>query len=111
MKRKTLSYKSVIYVLLEFFPKINQNRQKPCSQFKTPMYTEDGNEMNNTFTRNVVICKNPATCRFSGNEWQEESGVKEGGFFWFGMTNNAIENRVASHEHGIWTRNTGNGKV
>ena len=74
------------------------------------IYTEDGNEMNNTFTRNVVVCKNPETCRFAGNEWQSESGVKEGGLFWFGMTNNAIENRVAAHEHGMWTRNIGNGK-
>ena len=26
------------------------------------------------------------------------------------MTNNAIRNRVIGHEHGMWTRNTGNGK-
>ena len=49
-------------------------------------------------------------CTFHGNAWQEESGVKEGGLFWFGMTNNAIRNRVVGHEHGMWTRNTGNGK-
>ena len=36
--------------------------------------------------------------------------MKEGGLFWFGMTNNAIRNRVIGHEHGMWTRNTGNGK-
>ena len=40
------------------------------------IYTEDGNEMNNTFTRNVMICQSPEVCRFSGNEWQGESGVK-----------------------------------
>ena len=26
------------------------------------------------------------------------------------MTNNALGNRVIGHEHGMWTRNTGNGK-
>ena len=49
-------------------------------------------------------------CKWVGNEWQGESGVKEGGLFWFGMTNNALGNRVIGHEHGMWTRNTGNGK-
>ena len=36
--------------------------------------------------------------------------MKEGGLFWFGMSNNAIGNRVIGHEHGMWTRNTGHGK-
>ena len=66
--------------------------------------------MHNYFIDNVMICKNPKTCRFKGNEWQEESGIKEGGLFWFGMTNFAIGNRVARHWHGMWTKQIGNGK-
>jgi len=66
--------------------------------------------MNNTFTENVMICSDINKCKFAGNEWQGGSGVKEGGLFWFGMSNNAIGNRVIGHEHGMWTRNTGNGK-
>ena len=58
------------------------------------LYTEDGNEMNNTFTENVIICSDLHKCRWAGNDWQGESGVKEGGLFWFGMTNSAIRNRV-----------------
>ena len=69
------------------------------------VYTEDGQEMNNTIARNVMICSDLAKCKFgnNGNTWQGESGVKEGGVFMFGMTNNVIENRVAGHEHGMWT--------
>ena len=69
------------------------------------VYTEDGNEMNNTISRNVMICSNLFLCKFGNhqNDWQPESGVKEGGLFFFGMTNNVLENRVAGHEHGWWT--------
>ena len=74
------------------------------------IYTEDGNEMNNGFLSNVIICKNPTTCGWSGNEWQEESGIKEGGILWHGMTNNAVRNRVAGHWHGMRTKPIGNGK-
>ena len=66
--------------------------------------------MNNGFLSNVIICKNPTTCGWTGNEWQEESGRKEGGILWHGMTNNAIRNRVAGHWHGMWTKPIGNGK-
>lgn len=69
------------------------------------VYTEDGNEMNNTISKNVMICHNIHLCKFGNNEnnWQPESGVKEGGLFFFGMTNYVSENRVAGHEHGFWS--------
>ena len=49
--------------------------------------------------------KTGSKCKFgtNNNNWQAESGVKEGGIFFFGMTNTVIENRVAGHEHGMWT--------
>ena len=78
------------------------------------VYTEDGNEMNNTISKNVMICHNIHLCKFGyqENNWQPESGVKEGGLFFFGMTNYVFENRVSGHEHGFWSPggSVGNGK-
>ena len=52
------------------------------------VYTEDGNEMNNTISDNVIICAQWMLCKFEtkdnfaeGNHWQGESGVKEGFYF------------------------------
>ena len=74
------------------------------------VYTEDGNEMNNTVAKNVMLCEEIKLCKYVNHKWQTSSGVKEGGLFWFAATNHAIENRVAGHEHGFWTRVIGSGK-
>ena len=67
------------------------------------VYTEDGNEMNNTISRNVMICSQHELCKFGKNNNNWQGPTKEGGLFLIGMTNHVIENRVAGHEHGMWT--------
>ena len=50
------------------------------------IYTEDGNELNNMISNNVVICPNIFECGWAnGNEWQSQNGLKEGGVYLLGM--------------------------
>ena len=57
------------------------------------IYMEDGNEMNNTILRNVVICSVFKRC-----EQKEESGI-----YIIGMWNDFIENRVANYPINVFT--------
>jgi len=45
-----------------------------------------------------------------GNEWQSQNGLKEGGIYFQGMTNDLFGNRVAGMEHGFWSPGSGNGR-
>lgn len=75
------------------------------------IYTEDGNEMNNTISENVIICENIMKCGWAqGNNWQDQNGLKEGGIYFQGMTNDLIGNHVAGMEHGFWSPGSGNGR-
>jgi len=62
------------------------------------IYTEDGNEMYNTISRNVLVCPVPS-CSVS---WLGKA-ASQAGIYLIGMTNNLIENRIAGYENGIWT--------
>eukprot|EP00931_Biecheleriopsis_adriatica_P067560 TRINITY_DN4167_c0_g1_i1.p1 TRINITY_DN4167_c0_g1~~TRINITY_DN4167_c0_g1_i1.p1 ORF type:complete len:1079 (-),score=142.05 TRINITY_DN4167_c0_g1_i1:102-3338(-) len=64
------------------------------------IFTEDGNEMNNSIRRNVVICSSPGLC---GTDWVSGSATEVAGIFAIGMSNDFLENRVAGHENGFWT--------
>ena len=77
--------------------------------FSVGIYTEDGNEMNNMISHNVVICPKIDGCHWVSNEWQGSSGVKEGGIYLLGMTNDLIGNRVIGMEHGLWTPGSASG--
>ena len=68
--------------------------------------------MNNTISNNVVICPDIMGCAWVGNEWQSDNGLKEGGIYLLGMTNDLIGNRVIGMEHGMWSPGSakGNGK-
>ncbi|CAE7214444.1 unnamed protein product [Symbiodinium pilosum] len=83
------------------------------------VYVEDGNEMNNTFQENVVICMhevpplNPLPCNKGDTGICPEArqgctydmfnqGGRLGGFFVIGMTNNFVRNRVVNMENCIW---------
>ncbi|CAE8721049.1 unnamed protein product [Polarella glacialis] len=63
------------------------------------IFTEDGNEMYNTISGNVIICSWWEKCsvRWLGKEGQVA------GLYLIGMTNHFIENRIAGYENGIWT--------
>eukprot|EP00933_Yihiella_yeosuensis_P028748 TRINITY_DN22577_c0_g2_i1.p1 TRINITY_DN22577_c0_g2~~TRINITY_DN22577_c0_g2_i1.p1 ORF type:complete len:1594 (+),score=244.66 TRINITY_DN22577_c0_g2_i1:990-5771(+) len=63
------------------------------------LYTEDGNEMYNTFSGNVFICSHWEKCSVP---WLGRVG-QNAAFYLIGMTNNIIDNRVAGWENGIWT--------
>eukprot|EP00440_Ansanella_granifera_P037063 gb/GFBE01040220.1/.p1 GENE.gb/GFBE01040220.1/~~gb/GFBE01040220.1/.p1 ORF type:complete len:1500 (+),score=225.46 gb/GFBE01040220.1/:1-4500(+) len=73
------------------------------------VYTEDGNEMDNTISRNVVICTDYRKCKV---DWVSGNSVQTAGIFLIGMSNNMIENRVVNYENGIWTPGSfrGNGR-
>jgi len=66
------------------------------------IYTQDGNEMNNTISNNAIICQDIYYCKI---DWQMQLGPaqKEAGIFMFGMTNHLIGNHVVGHENGLWT--------
>jgi hypothetical protein len=72
------------------------------------IYTEDGNEMNNTISKNVIICSRPDKCSIT---WVG-GDAQWGAIYMVGMTNHVIENRGVGHEHCIWTVGStfGNGK-
>ena len=59
--------------------------------------------MNNTISENVIICPTMLGCRWYGNDWQAFNGLKEGGVFLIGMTNDIINNRAIGMEHGFWS--------
>jgi len=63
------------------------------------IYTEDGNEMFNTLSNNVIICSWHAKCTAP---WDVQLN-NAAGIYMIGMTNNVIENRVAGFENCIWT--------
>ncbi|CAK9057639.1 Cell surface hyaluronidase (Cell migration-inducing hyaluronidase 2) (Transmembrane protein 2) [Durusdinium trenchii] len=63
------------------------------------IYIEDGNEMFNTLSNNVIICTWHAKCT---TPWDVQLG-NVAGIYMIGMTNNVIENRVAGFENCIWT--------
>eukprot|EP00930_Biecheleria_cincta_P056436 TRINITY_DN42567_c0_g1_i1.p1 TRINITY_DN42567_c0_g1~~TRINITY_DN42567_c0_g1_i1.p1 ORF type:complete len:863 (-),score=115.76 TRINITY_DN42567_c0_g1_i1:230-2818(-) len=63
------------------------------------IYTEDGNEMNNTISSNVVICSKWQKCKV---EWQNKR-EQYAGIYLVGMTNDLVGNRVAGWYHGFWT--------
>lgn len=64
------------------------------------LYTEDGNEMDNTLSRNVMICSDYRKCKV---DWVSGLGTQTAGIFLIGMSNNIIENRIVHYENGIWT--------
>mmetsp|Transcript_35303 Transcript_35303/g.94015 ORF Transcript_35303/g.94015 Transcript_35303/m.94015 type:complete len:1048 (-) Transcript_35303:226-3369(-) len=75
------------------------------------IYTEDGNEMNNVISNNVVMCSWWEKCSVTWlNNFNQVAGI-----FLIGMTNDLIGNRVVGHENGIWTngaaRAHGHGKA
>eukprot|EP00930_Biecheleria_cincta_P009405 TRINITY_DN11114_c0_g1_i1.p1 TRINITY_DN11114_c0_g1~~TRINITY_DN11114_c0_g1_i1.p1 ORF type:complete len:1517 (-),score=202.87 TRINITY_DN11114_c0_g1_i1:132-4682(-) len=61
------------------------------------IYVEDGNEMNNTFEENVVICSDA-----SGLGCQKD-GLNSGGFYVIGMTNDFFRNRVVGYTNCFYT--------
>jgi len=68
--------------------------------FGAGIYTEDGNEMNNMISANVVVCPTgPLTCSES---WLGKPHA-QAGIYMIGMTNDLIDNRVAGFENCIWT--------
>jgi hypothetical protein len=73
------------------------------------LYTEDGNEMNNTFSENAVICSYWEKCSV---QWVGGAKSQSAGAFWLGMTNNLIGNHIVGYENGFWTPGIfqGNGK-
>ncbi|CAE7289499.1 PKHD1L1 [Symbiodinium sp. CCMP2592] len=87
------------------------------------VYVEDGNEMNNTFEENILICMhqvppiNPLPCNKGDTGICPEArrgctydmfnqGGRLGGFFVIGMTNDFIRNRVVNMENCFWFKGT-----
>jgi len=71
--------------------------------FGTALYTEDGNEMNNTISRNVLVC--PGEALSCSATWQGKVAA-QAGLYLIGMTNHILENRMVGYENGIWTPGT-----
>ncbi|KAJ1626510.1 hypothetical protein T492DRAFT_910036 [Pavlovales sp. CCMP2436] len=60
----------------------------------------DGNEMNNTFARNVIVCTTAEECAVSTSF---SEAVFASGIYMLGMSNDLIENRVAHWQNTIFT--------
>jgi len=73
------------------------------------LYVEDGNEMNNTFSANAVICTWWQKCSV---DWVGGVSSQGGGAFWIGMSNNMIGNHIVGYENAWWTPGSfrGNGQ-
>ena len=63
------------------------------------IYTEDGNESNNTFEANVALCSLTA----DGASQCTADGHPSAGIYLVGMANHFIGNRVSGYENGMWT--------
>ncbi|CAE7614035.1 rliB [Symbiodinium natans] len=59
------------------------------------VYVEDGNEMFNTISNNVIICSQHQKC---STPWDVQLN-NAAGIYMIGMTNNLIENRVVGFEN------------
>ena len=70
------------------------------------VYVEDGNEMNNTISENVVLCGDMPKHECKIPHAQHASGV---GLYVIGMRNNYLRNRAAGFETGIYTNGGSNG--
>lgn len=64
------------------------------------LYIEDGNELRNTLSKNVMICSNLRKCAVN---WVRGASSQTAGIFMIGMSNNIVENRIVGYENGIWT--------
>ena len=71
------------------------------------LYIEDGNELRNTLSRNVMICTQLLKCSVA---WVSGASSQTAGIFMIGMTNNIVENRIIGYENGIWTLGSFRGK-
>ncbi|CAK0820094.1 unnamed protein product [Prorocentrum cordatum] len=73
------------------------------------IYTEDGNEMNNTISHNTIICPYWDDSKRSGGPSGPYCIVKganagEGvGIYMVGVTNDVIGNHIVGHQHGLFT--------
>ena len=76
------------------------------------LYIEDGNELRNTLSKNVMICSNLRKCAVN---WVSGASSQTAGIFMIGMSNNIVENRIVGYENGIWTpgsfRGSGHGNA
>lgn len=68
------------------------------------IYVEDGNEMNNSFDDNVLVCSYYRSGAADGktNECFKK-GEDNGGFYVIGMTNNFRRNRIVGYNLGFFT--------
>jgi parallel beta-helix repeat protein len=57
------------------------------------IYIEDGNEMNNTVSSNVITCATHKTCQIQ----------KESGLYMIGMTNHILYNRISHYQNTVFT--------
>eukprot|EP00931_Biecheleriopsis_adriatica_P054763 TRINITY_DN32266_c0_g1_i1.p1 TRINITY_DN32266_c0_g1~~TRINITY_DN32266_c0_g1_i1.p1 ORF type:complete len:1098 (+),score=130.59 TRINITY_DN32266_c0_g1_i1:50-3343(+) len=64
------------------------------------IYVEDGDESNNTISRNVVICTGFGRC---ATHWVAGDQHFSAGIMLIGMTNDVVGNRVVGHLNGFWT--------
>jgi len=64
------------------------------------IYVEDGDEMNNTLSNNIVICTSFGRC---AGDWVAGDQHFSAGIMLIGMTNHVIGNHVAGHLNGFWT--------
>jgi len=64
------------------------------------IYIQDGNEMNNTISSNVVTCESHSICNI----------MKKTGLYMLGMTNHILYNRISSYENTVFTQGGGKGE-
>lgn len=69
------------------------------------VYIEDGNEMNNIFSSNVLICSHHDECAVS---WNGKGSDQTGGFYIVGMTNHFLYNRVVGYKKGFYSAGMAN---
>ena len=65
--------------------------------------------MHNSFIRNVGVCPQRHVhnnCRQSGTDNAHADDLNQSGIWALSVTNNFIENRMANHEHGLFTQTT-----
>jgi len=80
------------------------------------IYVEDGNEMDNTFKDNVVVCPEDTTnkygCRVQGTDNEQADYVQQSGCWALSVTNNWVGNRFAGTYNGFFTQTSafGGGK-
>ena len=68
------------------------------------IYVEDGNEMENTISYNVVICPIKNGCKTAGTDNNQADDLQQSGLWALSVSNDFIGNRLVNHYNGFFTQ-------